>query len=409
MPKHEIKNIKDYWEKHARRDPLWAILSDPAKKDRKWGLAEFFETGRREISTLLYQLESLSIPFRKGRALDFGCGIGRLTQALAADFDSVDGVDISETMIGLARKLNRLPEKVRYHVNAESHLKICLDDSFDLIYTSIVLQHVPPELSLIYLEEFLRVLRPGGLLIFQLPSHRRETDFLRRSVGPMSDRAYAARIKLAGLPVSPLPPSAEFVLKVFIRNTSPEDWIRDEEAPIRAGNHWLTGDGAVMLIQDDGRTTLPRVLPSGEECLVELAVRAPDRPGQYVCEVDLVHELISWFIDRGSEPGRFSVEVKAGEGVPIGPGASMPEASNDPHPMTLPVPSAEPADQEILDEFYRDAMDAASEPGDFPMNGIPKDRVIDFLNARGVSLVRLDEDNHGGPDWVGYRYVVRRR
>ncbi|MCJ7588788.1 MAG: SAM-dependent methyltransferase, partial [Candidatus Aminicenantes bacterium] len=69
MSENEIRNIKDYWERLARRDPLWAILSDPAKKGGKWGLAEFFETGRREISILLYRLDSLNIPFSKGRAL----------------------------------------------------------------------------------------------------------------------------------------------------------------------------------------------------------------------------------------------------------------------------------------------------------------------------------------------------
>jgi len=49
----------DFWESAARRDPLWAILSDPSKRGRRWELQGFFETGRREISLLLYQLKQL--------------------------------------------------------------------------------------------------------------------------------------------------------------------------------------------------------------------------------------------------------------------------------------------------------------------------------------------------------------
>src|SRR5512147_2288602 len=96
----------EFWEDAAQRDPLWAILSDPTKRGRQWDLGEFFETGRREISLLLYQLRQLGHPPSAGRALDFGCGVGRLTQALAATFAEVVGVDVSPTMIRLARELN---------------------------------------------------------------------------------------------------------------------------------------------------------------------------------------------------------------------------------------------------------------------------------------------------------------
>jgi SAM-dependent methyltransferase len=408
MSGHEIRDVKDYWEKHARRDPLWAILSDPAKKGRKWRLAEFFETGRREISILLYRLDSLNIPFPKGRALDFGCGIGRLTQALASDFESVAGVDIAETMIRLADKLNRFPDKVRYHVNPESHLKIFPDGSFDFIYSNIVLQHIEPRISQAYLEEFLRVLRPEGLLIFQLPSHLRDKESLPQNVGPMNDAAYSSRIKLEGVPESPLPPSAEFVLKVYIRNTSPEDWVRQDAAPIRVGNHWLSSDGTTMLILDDGRTLLPRVLPAGEECLVYLTVRTPGRPGEYLCEVDLAHESISWFRDKGAAAVRFPVEAGESEGPRTGPDA--PNSGKRVLHESGPLPSAsfDPAGFEALDELYRKELDAAPELEDFPMHGISKDRVVDFLVSRGASIIRIEEDEHGGREWVGYRYFVRR-
>jgi 2-polyprenyl-3-methyl-5-hydroxy-6-metoxy-1,4-benzoquinol methylase len=103
----------NFWESAAQRDPLWAILSDPAKKGRRWTTREFFITGQREISLLMYQLRQLGHLPAAGRALDFGC-IGRLTQALARFFPEVIGVDISPTMLRLAAQANMAPDRVCY-------------------------------------------------------------------------------------------------------------------------------------------------------------------------------------------------------------------------------------------------------------------------------------------------------
>jgi len=103
-----------FWDRHARHDPLWAILSDPTKAGRRWDLPAFLETGRREVSLLMYQLRALDIAFNRHAALDFGCGIGRLSQPLARYFDRVVGVDISAEMVRLANEINEYPERVRY-------------------------------------------------------------------------------------------------------------------------------------------------------------------------------------------------------------------------------------------------------------------------------------------------------
>src|SRR5689334_495304 len=90
------------WEDWARADPYWAILSDPTRKGGKWDLDEFYRSGVDEIGFVLRQLEARQLKVARGRALDFGCGAGRLSQALAGEFEHVDGVDISETMVRLA-------------------------------------------------------------------------------------------------------------------------------------------------------------------------------------------------------------------------------------------------------------------------------------------------------------------
>lgn len=79
-----IKDLQRNWDELARTDPLWAIITLPDKKGNKWGIEEFFETGIKEVMEVLRHSESLGVNLQRRRALDFGCGVGRLTQAMAA-------------------------------------------------------------------------------------------------------------------------------------------------------------------------------------------------------------------------------------------------------------------------------------------------------------------------------------
>src|SRR5437867_2168868 len=93
-----IRRVRTQWEDLARTDPLWAILSDPAKRGNRWDEQQFFHTGEEEIREVLRHIGSLGLRLRHARALDFGCGVGRLTQALAGRFTETHGVDISPSM-----------------------------------------------------------------------------------------------------------------------------------------------------------------------------------------------------------------------------------------------------------------------------------------------------------------------
>ena len=160
-----LDKLKSDWESLAERDALWAILTDATKASRQWDIAEFMATGDAEIDIVLKHLASLPMtPDFGGTALDFGCGVGRLTQPLARRFCSCVGVDISQQMIQRAESLNRY-EQCRYVTNSDTRLPFA-DASFLFIYSNIVLQHVPQQLSMEYLREFVRVLAPGGVLVF---------------------------------------------------------------------------------------------------------------------------------------------------------------------------------------------------------------------------------------------------
>ncbi len=165
-----LKHVRKTYEKLGEKDPLYAVLSFREAQHKQWDPERFFARGRAEISAALEHLSSLGLDVKKGHALDFGCGVGRLTQALCGEFGEAVGVDISFSMIESARRFNQHGDRCNYLVNTSDDLAQLGDASFDFVYSNITLQHIPPEASTRYISEFIRVLRPGGIAMFQFPS-----------------------------------------------------------------------------------------------------------------------------------------------------------------------------------------------------------------------------------------------
>jgi ubiquinone/menaquinone biosynthesis C-methylase UbiE len=120
--------------------------------------------------------------------LDFGCGVGRLTQALSRYYDHVWGVDIAPSMLELAASCNLHGKTCTYVLNVRDDLNLFPDDEFDLVYSKITLQHIQPACSAKYIREFLRITAPGGLAVFQIPSR------------PLSAEPLALEANTAGVP-----------------------------------------------------------------------------------------------------------------------------------------------------------------------------------------------------------------
>ena len=170
----KLRSQQNQWDQLGRADPLWAILTEPGKRNGGWDEAEFFATGQNEIAELMARAAALGLPALRRTALDFGCGVGRATQALTGYFDEVIGVDIAPAMLERARRYNRHGDRCRYVLNEQNHLRAFAAATFDLVYSRITLQHLPRRHVRSYLAEFMRVLRPGGLLVFQLPDRCRD-------------------------------------------------------------------------------------------------------------------------------------------------------------------------------------------------------------------------------------------
>lgn len=165
----DLKQIQQDWNDLAEIDPLWAIASIPDKAFNNWDIEEFFESGNEYVEEALALIRNSGISLHKGTVLDFGCGVGRLTQALAEEFDSCYGVDISPRMIELANQFNRFGDRCKYILNTELDLSIFEDNFFDFVYTAEVLQHLPVELTKKYIKEFVRTLKSDGAAVFQMP------------------------------------------------------------------------------------------------------------------------------------------------------------------------------------------------------------------------------------------------
>ncbi|HEV2762768.1 MAG TPA: class I SAM-dependent methyltransferase, partial [Pyrinomonadaceae bacterium] len=219
-----LRKLQSDWHEFGRRDPLWAIMTER----EKWTLREFFESGVWEVDRVMSYVESLGLPLARRRALDFGCGVGRLTQALCRHFEECRGVDIAPSMIRLAEKYNRHKRRCRYVLNERDDLRVFADAEFDFIYSALVLQHMRPEVAERYVVELLRVLAPGGLLVFQLPARPEKSQAPggrqpARPRAPLPPEAFRAQITPAADALT-LAPGVQAHVRVRVKNLGRAVW-----------------------------------------------------------------------------------------------------------------------------------------------------------------------------------------
>jgi ubiquinone/menaquinone biosynthesis C-methylase UbiE len=181
-----LAELQKNWEGLAQADPLWAICTDPEKRHSHWKREEFLATGEDEIQRVMECVHSLGLQLdRSHPALDFGCGVGRLTRAMAAYFPECWGVDISPTMLRVAAEFNHDAPKCKFLLNDRRDLRSFEKDYFSFVYSNIVLQHMPPRFCRRYLKEMVRITRPGGILVFAVVEAFRVAllERLRQKVG----------------------------------------------------------------------------------------------------------------------------------------------------------------------------------------------------------------------------------
>jgi len=164
-----IDSMRREWNERAREDPHYYVAFGRREQDD----AEFFATAADVVRGLRGELRHLRPPGRplpkNLKALEIGCGPGRLMRPMSADFAEIHGTDVSDEMIRLAaEKLRDIPNAHLHHTG-QAGLSIFPDESFDFLYSYAVFQHIPSrEVVFEYLTEARRLLKPGGILRCQI-------------------------------------------------------------------------------------------------------------------------------------------------------------------------------------------------------------------------------------------------
>lgn len=192
----DLRRHRQDWDDLASLDPYWSVLTEPGKRFGGWDRQEFLCSGEIEIERLMVTAKEFGLPRSRDAALDFGCGLGRLTRALARHFGQVWGVDISTRMVEQARELHGDVPNCTFQAT-EGPLTFP-DARFDLIYSVLVLQHQPTRAAIrAMVADLVRTLRRGGLLCFQLPSRlplRRRVQLRRRLYGVLRAAGLGERL-----------------------------------------------------------------------------------------------------------------------------------------------------------------------------------------------------------------------
>lgn len=98
-------------------------------------------------------------------------------------------------------------------------------------------------------------------------------------------------------------------IRFKVRNLGDASWpavgTKDFRYQVNMGNRWLTGNAKL----EDNRAVLSGDLPPGGETQITLTVNAPRTPGDYTLEIDMVHEGVTWFSEKGGRPLRLPVRV----------------------------------------------------------------------------------------------------
>jgi SAM-dependent methyltransferase len=184
--------MERFWDARAREDPYYFVdsrLSYQSPDERAFWLG-----GEESLSRLLGALGAPSVQDRV--VVDIGCGIGRLTRPLARDAARVIALDVSSEMLSEARSLNPRLDNVEWVHGDGRSLQPIPDASVDACISHVVFRHIPdPAITLGYIREMGRVLRPGGYAAFELsndpePHRRRRAPWCDVMAGLVSRRPH---------------------------------------------------------------------------------------------------------------------------------------------------------------------------------------------------------------------------
>ena len=162
-PERALAASREFWEAKAHENAYWYVSSFGAYQGRD--PAEFWSSGQRLWHDLKTTLAYA--PSRGDTVVEIGCGVGRLTRAIAPEVGHVHAFDLSPQMLSIA---GAYPfPNVTFHLGDGQSLRPLRDQCARLVLAYCVFQHLPSEHVLAtYLGEMTRVAEPAGILAFTL-------------------------------------------------------------------------------------------------------------------------------------------------------------------------------------------------------------------------------------------------
>ena len=188
------------WRALGASQPYWGVLSHPDFRMENLTperIDEFYASGPWHIGRVAENLRQMTGAAPSGRALDFGCGVGRLAEAMTAYASEVVGLDISPGMLALARARG----------SQVTYVDQMPDGPFDWINSFIVFQHIAPARGEAIIEDLLTRLAPGGAVSLHVTVWRdKDREWVSEPEAPKPGwwrflRAQRVRLAVRRLPV----------------------------------------------------------------------------------------------------------------------------------------------------------------------------------------------------------------
>ena len=175
-PEATTSRMRAFWDERAAEDAFYFV--DNGQHYRRRDEESFWSRGQEELDRLLAATGASISP--TDDVVEIGCGVGRMTHLLSARARSVRAVDVSPQMLELARARWQELNNVSWILGDGTSLVGIDDASAHVCVSHVVFQHIPdPQVTLGYVREIGRVLRPGGWAAFQVSNdlviHRRRT------------------------------------------------------------------------------------------------------------------------------------------------------------------------------------------------------------------------------------------
>jgi 2-polyprenyl-3-methyl-5-hydroxy-6-metoxy-1,4-benzoquinol methylase len=207
----------DDWEKLGQLDPYWAVIGDESYHRGNMSdaqLARFLESGEAYVEHLWRRCrEAFGTSFAPVRALDFGCGVGRVALPMAKRTESVVAVDVADSMLSQAGVLLARQGVTNVELVKGDDTLSRVTGTFDFVHSLIVFQHIPVSRGLGLVKRLVALAGDRGVVVLHVLY---ENPFQRTWPIRIASRALRPLRRLRGRPpeiqMNPYPLNAVFGL-----------------------------------------------------------------------------------------------------------------------------------------------------------------------------------------------------